>query len=75
MLATTNLITIQCWLKSPQLSVELTFQIKEIVCDTPQPLKRRGFLGQHTQRRAYAPTELSTPFQDIDCGVVVAIKR
>jgi CheY-like chemotaxis protein len=30
-------------------------------CDTPQPLKRRGFLRQPAHWRAYAPTELSAP--------------
>ena len=43
--------------------------------DTPQPLKRRGFLGQPAHWRAYAPTGLSSPVQDVDCGVVVSIKR
>jgi hypothetical protein len=35
-------------------------------CDTPQPLQRHGFLEQPTHWRAYAPTDLSSPFQDVD---------
>ena len=48
---------------------------RDYLRDTPQPLKRRGFLGQPAHWRAYAPTGLSSPVQDVDCGVVVSIKR
>ncbi len=46
-----------------------------LIGDTPQPLKRRGFLGQHTHRRAYAPTDLSGPVSDVDRRVVVSVER
>jgi hypothetical protein len=41
--------------------------------DTLQPLKRRSFLGQPAYWQAYAPTDLSSPFQDVDRGVVIPI--
>jgi hypothetical protein len=45
-----------------------------IIDDTPHELKPGGFLGQPTQWRAYAPTDLSSPVQDGDCGMMIAIE-
>lgn len=41
--------------------------------DTPQPLKRRGCLGQPAHWRAYRPTDLSGPVQEVDCSVEISV--